>query len=122
MTRPQDILLVFLAACRDVARRAKPEASLIFVFLCALRDLRGEQKTFGKRINNCEYMHLGKEIAVYEEPFIPELTTEGLTAEELSQVEYRIKQQNQRTGALAPFLLSILPASQPSGFPAFETQ
>jgi hypothetical protein len=42
MTRPQDILLVFLAACRGVARRAKPEASLLFVFLSALRDLCGE--------------------------------------------------------------------------------
>ena len=59
MTRPQDILLVFLAACRDVlvlsrrslkseVGRLKPEASLIFVFLCALRDLRGEQKKIRK--------------------------------------------------------------------------
>jgi hypothetical protein len=34
--------LVFLAPCRGVARRAKSEASLKFVFLCALSDLGGE--------------------------------------------------------------------------------
>ena len=33
-------------------------ASLIFVFLCALSDLRGEQKRSEKCINICEYMHL----------------------------------------------------------------
>jgi len=48
MTRPQDIFLVFLAACLDVARRAKPEASLLIAFLCALSDLRGEQKKIRK--------------------------------------------------------------------------
>jgi hypothetical protein len=48
MTQLQDILLVFLAACRNEARRAKPEASLLIVFLCALSDLCGEQKKIQK--------------------------------------------------------------------------
>ena len=48
MTRAQDILLVFLAAYRVVARRAKPQAGLLYVFLCALCDLRGEQKQIRK--------------------------------------------------------------------------
>ena len=62
MTRSRDILLVFPAACRKVAPRAKPEASLLFVFLCALRDLRGEQKKIRKTYNNTEYMHSGEKI------------------------------------------------------------
>jgi len=82
---------------------------------CGSGKMRGKEawKPGGYEAGN-----LGKQAAVYAEPFIPEFTTEGLTAEELSRGDYRIKQQNQKTGALAPFLLSILPASQPPSLPA----